>query len=63
MPMPRPDFSSELTLPGHPAAVSFAREYTRGIVALAELEASDGNAFVDVVATACSTLSAIRNAG
>src|SRR5215217_617562 len=56
MAMPQPDFSSELRLPGHPAAVSLAREYTRVIVAFAELEAADGNAFVEAVATACTDI-------
>ena len=51
-----PDFASELRLPIQPAAVSFAREYTRAIAALAQLPLSDSDAFVDAVTAACSDI-------
>lgn len=51
-----PDFASELRLPIQPAAVAFAREYTRAISALAQLPSLDSDAFVDAVTTACSDI-------
>lgn len=55
-----PDFASELKLPGQSAAVSFAREYTRGISALAELSSFEADAFVNAVTAACADI--IRSA-
>ena len=51
-----PDFDSELRLPIQPAAVSFAREYTRAIAALAQLPSLDSDVFVDAVTAACSDI-------
>ena len=51
-----PDFASELRLPIQPAAVSFAREYTRAISALAQLPSLDSDTFVDAVTAACSDI-------
>jgi hypothetical protein len=51
-----PDFASELRLPIQPAAVSFAREYTRAISALAQLPSLDSDIFVDAVTAACSDI-------
>jgi hypothetical protein len=51
-----PGFASELRLPIQPAAVSFAREYTRAISALAQLPSLDNDVFVDAVTAACSDI-------
>jgi hypothetical protein len=51
-----PDFASELRLPIQPAAVSFAREYTRAISALAQLPSLDSDVFVDAVTAACNDI-------
>jgi len=51
-----PDFDSELRLPIQPAALSFAREYTRAISALAQLPSLDSDGFVDAVTAACSDI-------
>ena len=44
---------SELTLPSHPDAMAFARAYTRELAMLAELPATELEAFVDAVTSAC----------
>lgn len=51
-----PNFASELRLLIQPGAVSFAREYTRAISALAQLPSLDSDMFVDAVTAACSDI-------
>jgi anti-sigma regulatory factor (Ser/Thr protein kinase) len=58
--MDRADLRSELTLPSHPDAIAFARAYARELATLVGLPATELDAFVDAVTSACADI--VQNA-